>query len=228
MDLILSGENLTMSSVDIAERTGKSHKNIMRDIKKQFDGLKIGGLNYESTYITSQNKELPCYLLDKEQSIILASGYNVELRSKIIKRWMELEEQNQPKIPQSKLEWMQLAIDQEKQLIEQQATLTVQAPKVEFYDEVASSEGLIDIAEVSKILNIKKFGRNKLFKFLKEKSILRHNKQPYQRYMNSGLFKLIEQKYTPPDGIPRVSLKTMVYQKGLDYIRKLLKKELVK
>ena len=147
MDLILSGESLTMSSVDIAERTGKSHKNIMRDIKKQFDGLKIGGLNYESTYITSQNKELPCYLLDKEQSIILASGYNVELRSKIIKRWMELEEQNQPKIPQSKLEWMQLAIDQEKQLIEQQATLTEQAPKVEFYDDVTGSTDTVDMGK---------------------------------------------------------------------------------
>jgi len=225
MDLILSGESLTMSSVDIAERTGKSHKNIMRDIKKQFDGLKIGGLNYESTYITSQNKELPCYLLDKEQSIILASGYNVELRSKIIKRWMELEEQNQPKIPQSKLEWMQLAIDQEKQLIEQQATLTEQAPKVEFYDDVTGSTDTVDMGKVAKVLNMG-IGRNKLFEFLRDHKILQSKNEPYQKYVDLGYFRIVESKYNKPDGSSHISLKTVVYQKGMDFIRKLLKKEL--
>jgi anti-repressor protein len=226
MDLILSGENLTMSSVEIAERTGKSHKNIMRDIKKQFDGLKIGGLNYESTYITSQNKELPCYLLDKEQCIILASGYNVELRAKIIKRWIELEEQNQPKIPQSKLEWMQLAIDQEKQLIEQQATLTEQAPKVEFYDDVTGSTDTVDMGKVAKVLNMG-IGRNKLFEFLRDHKILQGRNEPYQKYVDLGYFRIVESKYNKPDGSAHISLKTVVYQKGLDFIRKLLKKELV-
>jgi anti-repressor protein len=227
MDLILSGENLTMSSVEIAERTGKSHKNIMRDIKKQFDGLKIGGLNYESTYITSQNKELPCYLLDKEQSIILASGYNVELRAKIIKRWMELEEQNQPKVPATMAEALKLAYEQAVLIEEQQATLTEQAPKVEFYDDVTGSSDTVDMGKVAKVLDMG-IGRNKLFQFLRDHSILQKNNEPYQNYVDRGYFRVIESRYSKPDGSTHIGLKTVVYQKGLDYIRKLLKKELIK
>lgn len=36
------------------------------------------------------------------------------------------------------------------------------------------------------------------------------------------IFRVIEQKYTVPDGEVRINIKTLVYQKGVDKIRKIL------
>ena len=79
-----------MSSLESAEVTGKAHKNVMADIKKQFEQLEISTADFSATRIV-RGKEEPMFNLDEEQTLILASGYNVKLRQKIIKRWMELE-----------------------------------------------------------------------------------------------------------------------------------------
>lgn len=76
--------------------------------------------------------------------------------------------------------------------------------------------------EVAKCLDFAKMGRNNLFKFLCDKNILMNNNLPYQQYIDGGYFRVIEQKYTGKDGMPQISYKTLVYQKGLDYIRQLL------
>jgi Rha family phage regulatory protein len=80
-----------MNSLEIAELTGKDHKNVLADIRKQFDELQIDGLKFQLTYKDGSNRDKPMFNLDKEQTLILASGYNVQLRSKIINRWIELE-----------------------------------------------------------------------------------------------------------------------------------------
>lgn len=226
MTALISKENdIRISSVEIANMTGKRHSDVLRDIRNQLKELKIGESNFASTYKDAQSKDRKCFLLDKKQSLVLGSGYNVKLRSKIIDRWMELEEQNQPKIPQNKLEWMQLAIDQEKQLIEQQATLTEQAPKVEFYDDVTGSTDTVDMGKVAKVLNMG-IGRNKLFEFLRDHKILQSKNEPYQKYVDIGYFRIVESKYNKPDGSAHISLKTVVYQKGMGFIRNFLNKEL--
>ena len=51
------------------------------------------------------------------------------------------------------------------------------------------------------------------------------NNIPYQKYVDSGYFRLIEQVYDNK-GEKMVSIKTLVYQKGIDYIRKLLSNKL--
>lgn len=94
-------------------------------------------------------------------------------------------------------------------------------PKVEFYDAVTGSSDTIDIGQAAKVLNLG-YGRNRLFEILREKNILQHNNQPYQKYIDAGYFRVIESKYIKPDGSIHISLKTVVYQKGLDYIRKIV------
>lgn len=106
---------------------------------------------------------------------------------------------------------------------EQEIQLIEQAPKVEFFNDVAGSADTIDMKEVAKILNIKGIGRNKLFEILREKKILDGNNQPYQEYVDRGYFRIIESRFTLPTGEIKISLKTVVFQKGLDYIRKVLK-----
>lgn len=95
-------------------------------------------------------------------------------------------------------------------------------PKEEFFDAVAGSKDAIEIGKVAKVLNYPGIGRNKLFEILREKGVLMKDNIPYQRYIDNGCFRIIEQKYHTPDGETRINIKTLVYQKGVDYIRKIL------
>jgi len=104
---------------------------------------------------------------------------------------------------------------QKKQLLEDK-------PKVEFYNDVTGSEDTIDIGNSAKVLNFG-IGRNKLFEILRDLDVLMQNNQPYQKYIDCEYFRVIEQKYNKPDGSVHINLKTVVYQKGLDFIRKILK-----
>jgi anti-repressor protein len=104
-----------------------------------------------------------------------------------------------------------------------QAENTLMRPKAEFFDAVADSKDAIDIGSAAKVLNMG-IGRNTLFERLRNKRVLMSDNQPYQRYVDLGYFRTIEQKYTKPDGSTHISVKTLVYQKGLHFIRSLLKK----
>ena len=97
-------------------------------------------------------------------------------------------------------------------------------PKAEFYDDVTGSSDTIEIGEVAKVLNCG-IGRNKLFDFLRKEKVLMKNNIPKQHFVDEGYFRVIETKYTKPNGDVSINLKTVVYQKGVDYIRKLLKKK---
>ena len=94
-------------------------------------------------------------------------------------------------------------------------------PKAELYDDVTGSEDTIDIGEVAKVLHMG-IGRNKLFQFLRDKKVLAPNNAPYQRFIDAGYFRRVESSYEVY-GTTHVSVKTVVFQRGVDYIRKLLK-----
>lgn len=109
------------------------------------------------------------------------------------------------------------------ELQEQKKIILEQQPKVEFYDDVAGSKDAVAMKEVAKVLGIKGMGRNKLFKFLRDKKILDRNNMPYQEYVDRGYFRVIEQRYNTNNGDIKITFTTLVYNKGIEYIRKLLK-----
>ncbi|WP_082504711.1 Rha family transcriptional regulator [Methylobacterium sp. Leaf111] len=90
---------LTMSSLEIAERTGKRHDHVMRDIRTMLKGLGITGPSFGGSYRDSTGRSLPCFNLPKRETLILVSGYSVTMRAEIIDRWQELEAQQAPRIP---------------------------------------------------------------------------------------------------------------------------------
>lgn len=84
----------TMSSLEIAELTGKLHKNVLRDIENVLNEVGIGALKYEASYLSSQNKQLRCYNLPRRECDLVVSGYVAKYRLAIIDRWQELENKN--------------------------------------------------------------------------------------------------------------------------------------
>lgn len=97
-------------------------------------------------------------------------------------------------------------------------------PKAAFYDAVTQSRDAIDMKGVAKVLN-RRIGRNSLFQLLREQAILDRHNQPYQRYVDSGYFRVIESSFDLPTGDTKIYLKTLVLQKGIDFINKLLAKQ---
>lgn len=55
----------TMSSLEIADLTGKNHADVLRDIKKILAEADIGESKFAGTYLSSQNKQLPCFNLTR-------------------------------------------------------------------------------------------------------------------------------------------------------------------
>lgn len=89
MELSIIDKKLAMDSRDIAKLTKKSHAHILRDIREMYD--KLGESKNGFTYKDKQGKERPYFLLNYEDTITLLTGYSVELRSEVVKRWLSLE-----------------------------------------------------------------------------------------------------------------------------------------
>lgn len=88
---INTASTLTMSSREIAEITGKRHNNVRADIEKMADDL---SLNFQQkTEASHGGRPSKVFYLAKRETLILVSGYSIELRARIIDRWMELERQ---------------------------------------------------------------------------------------------------------------------------------------
>lgn len=127
-------------------------------------------------------------------------------------------------IPKTYAEALRLAANQQDQIEIQKKLLEEQKPKVEFFDTVAESKTAIEMKEVANVLNFHKVGRNTLFQILRDNKLLTHKNQPYQRYIDYGFFRTVEQEWQRPNGDTNINIKTLVYQSGIDYIRKLLLK----
>lgn len=82
-----------MSSIEVANVTGKQHAHILRDIRNLLDqGVAASNFGLGS-YMDANQQVRPCYNLTAKGCLILASGYNPILREKIINRLEELEKQ---------------------------------------------------------------------------------------------------------------------------------------
>lgn len=92
----------------------------------------------------------------------------------------------------------------------------------EFKGVIIGTDETVDMAETAKILNYPKIGRNILFSILRDMKVLRENNEPYQAYVDRGYFKVVEVLKTDSYGKTRTIPKTVVYQKGLEWIWKLL------
>lgn len=228
----------TMSSLQIAEITEKRHDAVLRDIRNLLD-QGVGAHNFvESSYNNSQNKELPCFILTKKGCLILASGYNALLREKIINRWEELELQHRNggfQIPQTLSEALMLAAEQtkqleqakaEKQLLEakaqeQERVIKEQAPKVEYYQKVLTSESTYTVTQIAKEFG---WGPQTLNRKLKELGIQYKQNDQWilkAKYQNKGYTDTITREHKDHLGRQRTSLQTVWREAGRQFIHSL-------
>ncbi|HCR1884897.1 TPA: phage antirepressor KilAC domain-containing protein [Enterobacter roggenkampii] len=144
-----------MTSLEIAGLCEKRHDHVCRDIKVMLEQLNIQSPQIWGEYRDDIGRAYPCFHLPKDLCLTLVSGYNVVLRKRIIDRWLELEQQNQPKVPQSFSEALRLAaeLEEQKQMLTDQ--LAIAAPKAEFVDRYVVATGSMTFRQVAKLLNAK-------------------------------------------------------------------------
>ena len=86
-----------MTSLEIAELTGKNHFDLMRAIRKmepaweKVQGCKFALLSRTYNLPNGGTKEVPCYVLTKTECLYIATKFNDEARAKLVLRWEELE-----------------------------------------------------------------------------------------------------------------------------------------
>jgi len=190
------------------------------------------------SHVDDEDKLTRCFTdsgQSREMYIINESGlYSLTLSSKLesarkFKRWIthevipEIRRSGTYHLPQTYQEALRALADKVEQNEKLAAENAKLLPKAEFFDAVTDSKTAISIGEVAKVLDMG-IGQNKLFAFLRDRKILDRQNIPYQEYIDRGYFRTVEQKYDVR-GEVRISIKTLVFQKGIDYIRRLLQKE---
>lgn len=165
--LITMNNEMTMSTKEISDLTGKRHDNVMADARKMLS--EIGSPEISGGYMDKQDRTQPCLMLNKDETMCLVAGYSTELRFRIVKRWRELEEARKPAIPQTYaaalLEAGRLAMELEQA----EAQLAIAAPKADFVDRYVDATGTYGFRQVAKMLSVKE---NWFSEFLIEKVIM--------------------------------------------------------
>lgn len=184
---IVDGDRMT--SLQIAEITGKAHKDIMRAIRnmepawEKVQERKFALMQEEVETNNGGHKMRPYYSLNKEECLYIATKFNDEARAKLIKRWKELEEQHQkPSVPQNYLEALkslvkaeeekqQLALENKqkdetiitisKANVELGNKITEMLPKVSYYDRILQSNATMTITQIAQDYGMSAIAMNK-------------------------------------------------------------------
>ena len=82
-----------MTSLEIAELTGKQHFHVMEAIRKMEPAwMKVAESNFRLGSYKDANGQLrPCYQLTKTECLYIATKFNDEARAKLVLRWQQLE-----------------------------------------------------------------------------------------------------------------------------------------
>jgi phage regulator Rha-like protein len=89
----LNSNKKTMSSLEIAELAGKQHNDVLKAIRAMepaWEKVTEGKFSL-SEYKDSTGRTLPCYELNYQECMYIASKFNDETRAKLVLRWDALE-----------------------------------------------------------------------------------------------------------------------------------------
>lgn len=231
--VMVENNQVVVSSRQVAENFGKQHKDVLESIRGILAAENSATKFFHESTFENRGKHYPEYIMNRDGFSLLVMGFTGkeamtwkiryiqafnEMEAKIRENILTLPNFNNP--AEAARAWAKEYEEKQKAL----AQVTEMKPKAEFYDDVTGSTDTIDIGSVAKVLNIPNMGRNKLFSFLRENKILNKRNEPYQEYVDKGYFRQIETSWEH-NGTTYINLKTVVFQKGVDYIRQLVLKK---
>ena len=192
--LTITKENtstLTMSSREIAELCEKEHRHVARDIEVMFEQLEINPKGYVQIWTHPQNgQSYREFMLPKDLTLTLVAGYSVKLRKRIIDRWLELENQQNPTalLPQNYLQALEQLVASEKEKQALALENKAKKPKADFVDLYVDIGTTKSLRETAKILNMSE--KAMIAALERDKALYRQsgNLIPYSDKQSRGLF----------------------------------------
>lgn len=250
LTIIKQNNQFLVESREVAELIEKKHDNLLRDIRgykkilEDSSNLRSQDFFIESTYINTQNKIQPCYLLTKKGCDMVANKMTGEkgiiFTAIYVTKFEEMEQElkeQQPKLPTTYKEALQqllIEVEEKEQLQlenqEKDKVIQLQQPKVLFADAVASSDDSILVGELAKLLkqNGIDTGEKRLFAWLRDNGYLIKRKgedynTPTQKSVDLKIMETKKRAIYNPDGSTKITKTPKVTGKGQIYFVNKLK-----
>jgi len=205
---------VAMSTLRIAEVTGKKHKDVLRDVRKIFAELDLEESKFALLYLSDNNQKTKHYMLPEREFNIVVSGYSLKYRAQLIDELMEYRKGMKKLTPLEQAHETMKMLEREIQAEKEENRMLEQ-----FIDNTMNGEKMLTFEMTSKLLYDRygfNIGRNTLIRLLRDAGIIMPGTppRPYQRY--SGWFKMVK-KVSPNGNTYDV---TLVYEDKLKYIYK--------
>ena len=230
--IVAPSKTVTMSSREIADLTGKQHKNVLRDIGVMLDSLEKAGSDLSQVVrYTDERGRTSEVRLDRVLTETLLTGYSIPLRHRVVTRLQDLEKvsRHSMSLPTNFAEALQLAADVAKQNTSLHQVIQQQAPKVQALARLSATDGSICITSAAKQLGI---GPLKLFKWLSDNRWIYRRAafsawSAYQSRLTAGLLehKLVKVGKGAEEDL-RVVEQVMVTRKGITHLATVMQEAL--
>ena len=187
-DITNNSRQQTMTSLQIAEITGKNHSDVMRAIRNMESAwVKVSQSNFAlASYKDAQGKERPCYNLTKRECLYVATKFNDEARAKLVLRWEELETAQNNQVAtlpdftnpaeaarawaeQFELKQIEAkrADEAEQQVLLLSAEVEKMQPKVSYYDKILASKSTMTTTQIAQDYGMSAVRFNKILEEFK-------------------------------------------------------------
>ena len=170
------------------------HYDFLKIVRDEFEEeIGVGNIS-ESSYLNSQNKLQPMFVLTHAQSRQVLVRESKFVRKAVIAYIDKLESQVKNLLPKDYPSALRALANQFEENQALALQIQEQKPLVDFSETVLKSKDNINMETMAKVITDEglKIGRNRLFEFLREEKILQGNNIPYQTYMERGWFKVTE------------------------------------
>lgn len=243
-DIIQFEKSKGMTSLQIAEVTGKSHANVMRDIRNVLE-RGASEINYDlASYSDAQGKERPMYNLTPKGCLVLASGYDVVLREKIIDKleeYQQKEKSTMPALPdfsnpaEAARAWAeqyeQKMIEQKRADVAEQQVLALTSeietmqPKVSYYDTILNNKSTVTTTQIAQDYGMSAIALNKKLNEMRIQHKVNSQWILYAPYISQGYVQSKPVDIVRANGRNDVKYNTEWTQKGRLFLYDVLKGE---
>ena len=237
-----------MTSVEIAEVTGKKHAHVLRDIRNLLgQGVSesnFGLSSYQQQQPNGGVKEVTMYELTPKGCLILASGYDPVLREKIVNKLEEYQQKERAEMLQlpdftnpaeAARAWAQeyeqktvLALEN-KRLEEENVQLAAENQELKndrnYLDLIMRSRALLTISQIAQDYGMSGKALNKKLADMGIQYSINGQWILYAKYKDCGYVSSRSIDITRADGRPDVVLHTEWTQAGRKFLYEELKKE---
>ena len=211
MNLLATSDSKMMSSINLLSLINSSRDSLGERQVRHNDFIaraidELEGEHYETFVVQNMNKtETKALMLNQDQCMLVAMRESKMVRRSVLEKLKQI---NNPQLPQTFAEALQLAANQAKLLEEA-------APKVEFHDKIVNDAATFSLRDAAKKIQQRP---NKFSAWLRSEGYLCQNNLPKQQYINQGLFKT----HTGQSRDEYQFSQTRVTSKGLAYFTKKL------